>query len=156
MDKIPPARRSANMRAIKSKNMVPEMEVRSLVHRMGYRYRLHAKELPGKPDLVFPRLRKIIFVHGCFWHKHKASTCRIARIPKSNVAYWLPKLERNRLRDNKACSVLRRHGWEVLIVWECQINRHQGLANRVERFLKSSTRRARNGKIGRGAGVAQR
>ena len=89
--------RSANMRAIRSKGMRPELAVRSLVHKLGYRFRLHRKDLPGKPDLVFPSRRKVIFVHGCFWHSHQG--CKAAHIPKSNLDYWIPKLERNRARD---------------------------------------------------------
>ena len=94
MDKISVARRSANMRAIRSTGSRPEMAVRHLVHGMGYRYRLHAKQLPGKPDLVFASRRKVIFVHGCFWHQHPKAGCRDARPPKSNLDYWQPKLER--------------------------------------------------------------
>jgi DNA mismatch endonuclease (patch repair protein) len=89
--------RSANMRAIRSKDMRPELAVRSLVHRIGYRYGLHKKDLPGKPDLVFASRRRVVFVHGCFWHSHKG--CNLAHMPKSNLTYWGPKLERNRARD---------------------------------------------------------
>ena len=98
--------RSANMRAIRSKDMLPELAVRSFVHKMGYRYRLHRKDLPGKPDLVFGPRRKVIFVHGCFWHSH---TCKAAHVPKSNQAYWVPKLERNRARDRKSLEALAAH-----------------------------------------------
>ncbi|MFP6871615.1 MAG: DNA mismatch endonuclease Vsr [Nitrospinota bacterium] len=121
MDKIPPQKRAKNMRAIRSKGMKPEMIVRSITHRMGFRYRLHRSDLPGKPDLVFPDRRKAIFVHGCFWHQHTAKTCKITRIPKSNLEYWIPKLERNNARDKKNRSALRKLGWDVLIVWECQL-----------------------------------
>jgi len=121
MDKIPPQKRAKNMRAIRSKGMKPEMTVRSITHRMGFRYRLHRSDLPGKPDLVFPDRRKAIFVHGCFWHQHTAKTCKITRIPKSNLEYWIPKLERNNARDKKNRSALRKLGWDVLIVWECQL-----------------------------------
>ena len=121
MDKIPPQKRAKNMRAIRSKGMKPEMIVRSITHHMGFRYRLHRSDLPGKPDLVFPDRRKAIFVHGCFWHQHTAKTCKITRIPKSNLEYWIPKLERNNARDKKNRSALRKLGWDVLIVWECQL-----------------------------------
>ena len=94
--------RSTNMRAIRSKDMKPELAVRSLVHRLGYRFRLHRRELPGKPDLVFSSRQKVIFVHGCFWHAHG---CKCAHVPKSNVDYWKPKLERNQVRDGKKYGV---------------------------------------------------
>src|SRR5271169_3299049 len=96
--------RSANMRAIRSKDMRPELAVRSLVHKLGYRFRLHRKDLPGKPDLVFVTRRKVIFVHGCFWHSHQG--CKTAHVPKSNVDYWGPKLERNRMRDQMNSEAL--------------------------------------------------
>ena len=95
MDHVTPDVRSANMRAIRSKDMKPELIVRRLVHGMGYRYRLHRQDLPGRPDLVFPSRKKLIFVNGCFWHQHDEKDCKLVRKPKSNQAYWLPKLERN-------------------------------------------------------------
>src|SRR5215475_4488942 len=101
--------RSANMRAIRSKDMKPELAVRSLVHRMGYRYRLHRHDLPGRPDMVFPGRKKVIFVHGCFWHSHN---CKVAHVPKSNRDYWGPKLERNRMRDEKNLAALEAAGWQ--------------------------------------------
>lgn len=125
--------RSENMRAIRSKDMRPELAVRSLVHSMGYRYRLHGKNLPGKPDLVFASRRKVIFVHGCFWHSH---SCKIAHVPKSNSAYWGPKLERNRTRDTKNVETLREKGWKTLIVWECEVNDTKSLTRRLAGFLK--------------------
>ena len=98
-DTISSERRSKNMAHIKSKDMKPEMAVRRLIHSMGYRYRLHYKHLPGKPDLVFPSRKKVIFVHGCFWHQHDCKLCPIVRKPKSNTDYWLSKLEKNIQRD---------------------------------------------------------
>ena len=136
MDKIPPQKRAKNMRAIRSKGMKPEMTVRSITHRMGFRYRLHRSDLPGKPDLVFPDRRKAIFVHGCFWHQHTAKTCKITRIPKSNLEYWIPKLERNNARDKKNRSALRKLGWDVLIVWECQLKNQGKVSVRIESFLE--------------------
>lgn len=115
--------------------MEPEMIVRRLVHAMGYRYRLHSPSLPGKPDLVFTRRQKIIEVHGCFWHQHDG--CIDSHIPKSRIDYWLPKLARNRERDRKNLSELRRLGWRVLVLWECQINSSKRLATRLQRFLDS-------------------
>jgi DNA mismatch endonuclease (patch repair protein) len=124
--------RSANMRAIRSTGMKPELAVRSLVHRLGYRYRLHRKDLPGKPDLVFGPRHKVIFVHGCFWHCHN---CKLAHAPKSNRNYWEPKLERNRLRDERHLKTLTMLGWKSLVVWECEICDERLLAKRVVAFL---------------------
>jgi DNA mismatch endonuclease (patch repair protein) len=114
--------------------MKPEMVVRQLVHKMGFRYRLHQKDLPGKPDLVFPSRRKAIFVHGCFWHQHKKEECSDGRIPKSNTSYWTPKLKRNVERDKAATKELKRLGWEVLVIWECEI-KNTNLEDRLGRFL---------------------
>jgi DNA mismatch endonuclease, patch repair protein len=115
--------------------MKPEMIVRRLVHAMGYRYRLHSPSLPGRPDLVFSRLKKIIEVRGCFWHQHDG--CIDSHIPKSRTDYWLPKLAGNRERDRKNLSELRRLGWRVLILWECEIGSSTRLATRLQRFLVS-------------------
>src|ERR1035437_8335742 len=125
--------RSANMRAIRSKGMRPELAVRHLVHRMGYRYRLHKKDLPGKPDLVFAPRRKIIFLHGCFWHAHK--NCRVAHVPKSNPEYWRPKLERNQARDEKNIESLAANGWKSPVIWECETRTQETLRNRLLDFL---------------------
>src|SRR5450631_804879 len=110
-DKLTPERRSENMRRIKSKGMKPEMAVRRLVHRLGYRYRLHRKDLPGKPDLVFGPKRKVLFVHGCFWHGHELEGCADARRPKSNTGYWNPKLKSNKMRDASNVASLKAAGW---------------------------------------------
>ena len=136
MDKLTPARRSENMRRIRSKGMEPELLVRKLVHRLGYRYRLHGKGLPGKPDLIFPSRRKVIFVHGCFWHQHSRKSCRITRVPKSNLGYWLPKLERNKRRDAQNRRKLRRLGWDYLVVWECQAGQEAMLKKAIKGFLR--------------------
>ena len=132
--------RSANMRAIRSKGMKPEIAVRSLVHRLGYRFRLHRKDLPGKPDLVFSSRRKVIFVHGCFWHLHG---CKRARVPKSNVDYWKPKLQRNQARDAKNVAALAAIGWESLIVWECETADAHSLEIRLKTFLGGKCRESR-------------
>jgi DNA mismatch endonuclease (patch repair protein) len=135
-DKLTPERRSENMRRIKSKSMKPEMAVRSLVHRLGYRYRLHRADLPGKPDLVFGVKRKIIFIHGCFWHGHSDPRCIDGnRRPRSNLDYWVPKLDRNRARDAASEAELLRLGWSVLTVWECEIKNASNLAERIRHFL---------------------
>lgn len=111
-----PAVRRRTMQAVKDKNTAPEMAVRRLAHAMGYRYRLHQKELPGKPDLVFPSRRKVIFVHGCFWHGHDCR--RGARTPKANRDYWQAKIAQNKARDMKAQRALSGAGWGVLTIWE--------------------------------------
>ena len=115
MDKLTPERRSKNMRAIRSKGMVPEIFVRSLIHGMGYRYRLHNSKLPGRPDLVFSSRNKVIFIHGCFWHQHK--DCRGSIRPKSNVDFWNTKLDRTIERDSTNIEVLAKANWKVLVAW---------------------------------------
>lgn len=135
MDKISPERRSANMRAIRSKNTSPEMLVRRLVHRMGYRYRLHRRDLPGAPDLVFPGRRSVVFVHGCFWHLHPDVACADSRVPESNQDYWRPKLERNRERDRENTQRLEETGWRVLVIWACETGDEPSLKKKLGRFL---------------------
>ena len=133
MDTISAARRSENMRRIKSKGTKPELTVRTMVHRMGYRYRLHSPDLPGKPDLVFRARKKIIEVRGCFWHQHRG--CHEAHIPKSQTKYWLPKLGRNRQRDKANYKQLRALGWRVLVVWECEVDDTRHLSATLRKFL---------------------
>jgi DNA mismatch endonuclease, patch repair protein len=124
---------SARMARIRKTNTKPEMVVRRLAHGMGFRYRLHRRDLPGTPDLVFSGLRKVIFVHGCFWHQHD---CRLgSKQPTANPAYWLPKLARNVERDLKASRQLAAAGWEVLVIWECQTRRPDGLADSIRTLL---------------------
>jgi DNA mismatch endonuclease (patch repair protein) len=133
MDKLAPEARSDLMRRVCGKDTQPELAVRRLVHRLGFRYALHRQDLPGKPDLVFPARGKVIFVHGCFWHGHE---CRAGRNrPASHLDYWLRKLERNALRDKTNRTRLRRLGWGVMVVWECQIRNEAALASRLRRFL---------------------
>jgi len=129
--------RSENMRRIRSKDTSPELKVRSLAHRLGFRFRLHRKDLPGKPDLVFPVRKKIIFVHGCFWHKHDCPEG--LRKPKSNRSYWIPKIERNQQRDTENINRLRVAGWDVLVVWECEIKAHEHLAKKLIEFLTKNS-----------------
>ena len=135
VDKISPVRRSANMAAIHSTNTQPELTVRRLVHSLGYRYRLHCKYLPGKPDLVFRPRRKVIFVHGCFWHLHPAKNCLDARQPKTNQSYWSPKLQRNAERDREHVLKLRSEGWKVLVIWDCETRDSEKIIKRLIKFL---------------------
>ena len=119
MDTLNPEERSERMRRIRAKNTAPEMVVRGFVHALGFRYRLHDKNLPGCPDLVFPARHKVIFVHGCFWHRH--NRCPLARLPKSRLDFWLPKLEGNKRRDALKLRQLSRLGWKSLVIWECEL-----------------------------------
>jgi len=134
-DKLTPERRSKNMRAIRSKGMEPELLVRQAAHRLGYRYRLHGKGLPGKPDLVFSSRKMAVFVHGCFWHQHSDAACKVARKPKSNLEYWLPKLDRNVTRDAANTRLLEEAGWKVLTIWECETRDRMALEGRLTKFL---------------------
>lgn len=133
MDKLSPERRSSNMARIRSKDTKPELLLRSLIHGMGCRFRLHRKDLPGKPDLVFPSRKKVIFLHGCFWHLHPG--CPEGRIPGSRQDYWAPKLTRNRARDEGHMEALRTDGWQVLVIWECETKSIKQLEERVAAFL---------------------
>jgi DNA mismatch endonuclease (patch repair protein) len=135
MDNLTPEERSAQMSLVRSKDTKPELRVRRLVHGLGYRYRLHKAELPGKPDLVFASRRKVIFVHGCFWHGHR---CRLGRMPKSSVGYWRNKIGTNQGRDKRTQRRLRRLGWKCLTVWECSLRNEDKLVERINRFLKAS------------------
>jgi len=132
-DRISGERRSANMRAVRAKDTRPELIVRRLAHGMGYRYRLHDRRLPGTPDLVFPSRRSVIFVHGCFWHRHEG--CLRASEPRSNVGFWRPKLARNAARDKEQLRALGKRGWQALVIWECETNNARDLASRLRRFL---------------------
>ena len=136
MDTISPERRSENMRRIRSEGTAAEMAVRHLVHSMGYRYRLHRKDLPGRPDMVFASRRKAVLIHGCFWHQHEDRRCRIVREPKSNQAYWMLKLERNKERDLTQQSAMSLLGWETLVVWECEVESDiRAVAQKIRSFL---------------------
>ena len=123
------------MRAIRSKDTKPELAIRRLVHAMGYRYRLHRHDLPGRPDLVCPGRGMILFVHGCFWHGHADPRCPRFHRPKTNREYWEPKLRRNRERDHENRARLIELGWEVLVIWECEVRAGDGLADRISEFL---------------------
>jgi DNA mismatch endonuclease, patch repair protein len=130
MDRLTVEQRSRLMGRIKSRNTKPELAVRSSLHRLGYRYRLHAKNLPGSPDLVFPSSKKIIFVHGCFWHGHACAHGQ--SIPKSNTAFWVDKIQTNRERDLRTLRRLRHLGWHVMVIWECRIKKDRWLSTAIK------------------------
>ncbi|MDR3754974.1 MAG: very short patch repair endonuclease [Terracidiphilus sp.] len=137
-DKFDPETRSRIMRAVRSEDTAPEILVRRFVHHLGYRFRLHRKDLPGKPDLVFPRLESVIFVHGCFWHGHGCP--RGARLPKTNAKYWCTKIARNSSRDRSNRNKLRSLGWKSLVVWECELRAKLDSAQRrISAFLAQAT-----------------
>lgn len=121
MDRITPEKRSWLMSRIRSENTTPEIRVRSALHRAGYRFRLHVKTLPGSPDIVLPKYKTVIFVHGCFWHNHKG--CSISRIPSTNSDFWKKKFQRNVERDKRVKKELRKLGWKVIVVWECEVDK---------------------------------
>ena len=135
MDTLTPEQRSKRMSRVRGRDTKPEMLVRRLAHGMGYRYRLHRRDLPGSPDLVFPSRRKVIFVHGCFWHRHLEPDCKLARLPKSKLDFWGPKLETNRERDERNVVLLEELGWDVLVIWECQTKNRGQLQARIREFL---------------------
>ena len=127
-------KRSHVMSRIRSKDTSPEIILRSLLHRLGYRFRLHVKGLPGKPDIVLPKYKRVIFVHGCFWHLHKG--CRDGTIPKTQHEKWKTKLERNVERDKSHIKQLRKMGWKPLVIWECELeNRTEIVQNKISQFL---------------------
>lgn len=134
-DTLSPEARSERMSRIRGKDTGPERAVRRIVHSLGYRYRLHGKNLPGRPDLVFASRRKVVFVHGCFFHRHPDPQCRLARLPKSRLDFWLPKLTGNRDRDLRNETDLIGDGWKVLVVWECELIHTKRLVSRLTRFL---------------------
>lgn len=127
--------RSALMSRIRSKDTRPELIVRRLAHKLGFRYRLHKRELPGTPDLVFPGKRKVIFVHGCFWHQHDG--CKFATIPKTRREFWVKKLQKNEARDKQAMDELRSQNWDSMVIWECETSDTDKLITRIEEFLNS-------------------
>lgn len=134
-DRLSTERRRRLMQQVKSKDTQPEKTVRSLLHRLGYRFRLHRKDLPGTPDIVFPSRRLVLFVHGCFWHGHG---CRIGQLPKSRIDYWQPKIEANRTRDLRNETALAAAGWRVAIVWQCELADLGSLETRLKGLLDHS------------------
>lgn len=133
MDTLSRAERSERMGRVRSKKSKPEIVVRRLVHSLGFRYRLHRTDLPGCPDLVFSSRKKVVFIHGCYWHRHDG--CPNTRLPESRLDFWQPKLEANRVRDERNLRRLRAHGWRILIFRECQVKDLERLRRRITRFL---------------------
>jgi DNA mismatch endonuclease (patch repair protein) len=138
VDRLSQDRRSWNMSRIRGKDTAPEITVRSLMHGMGYRYRLHRRDLPGTPDIVLPARRKALLVHGCFWHRHPG--CRYAYAPKSRVDYWSDKFEKTVARDKAAQCELEKAGWEVMVIWECELKDTLRVKARLAKFLGSPSR----------------
>lgn len=138
MDTRTPEQRRRIMQAVKGKNTKPELTVRRLLHRMGYRYRLHRKDLPGRPDIALVSRRKAVFVHGCFWHGHN---CPKGRLPRSRLDYWKPKLERNKERDRENIADLQSLGWAVLVIWQCETEDLEALASRLHDFISKENSR---------------
>jgi len=133
VDHLSAAERSRNMSRVKGRDTKPELLVRSLIHRMGFRFSLHRKDLPGRPDIVLVRHRKLVFVHGCFWHGHAG--CSRATVPSTNIHFWKKKISGNKTRDKSVTRRLGVMGWKVLVVWQCHTNNTQKLTTRLERFL---------------------
>jgi DNA mismatch endonuclease (patch repair protein) len=129
---------TAVMKANKKKNSRPEIAVRRALYRLGYRYRLYARDLPGNPDIVLRGRKKVIFVHGCFWHQHPESRCPLRSHPKSNMQYWGPKLRRNRERDRENKRKIAEMGWQCLTVWECELDNLSDIERKLQRFLANS------------------
>ena len=134
MDHVSPAIRSKIMAAVKSADTGPEMLIRRALHRLGYRYGLHRNDLPGKPDLVFRSRRKVVFVHGCFWHGHN---CKKGRLPKTRIEFWTEKISKNRARDRRSVRELRKYGWSSITIWQCQTRSQQKIVDKIVRFLES-------------------
>jgi DNA mismatch endonuclease (patch repair protein) len=139
-DWLPAETRSRIMRSIRNKDTKPEQVVRRALFAEGYRYRLHAKQLPGKPDIVFHGRRKVVLIHGCFWHQHPSARCKVKGTPASNRGYWTPKLHRNVQRDYENLAALRKLGWKTLIVWECNLRSDpQKAIAKIRTFLGPAT-----------------
>ena len=132
MDRLSHDQRSALMSRVRTKGTQPELFVRSALHRLGYRYRLHRKDLPGSPDLVFPSRYKAIFVHGCFWHGHE---CPRGKLPQTNAEFWKAKIDKNKARDERVVLTLKSLGWKVFVVWECEIRADEKFVRNLTRFL---------------------
>jgi DNA mismatch endonuclease (patch repair protein) len=140
-DMFSPEERSRIMSRVRSKGTGPEKKVRSLLHHFGYRFRLHRKDLPGNPDIIFPSRKKIIFVHGCFWHRHDCKAGR--KIPKTNTEYWTEKISRNVVRDAEQSYSLQAAGWDRLIIWECEMRDEEQLKTKILEFLGPSGKKSK-------------
>ena len=134
VDFLSPAERSERMSRIRSKNTSPEVALRRELHAMGFRFRLHRKDLPGKPDIVLPRYRTAVFVHGCFWHRHDG--CKVATTPKSNTGFWQEKFDRNVARDARSEDLLKDQGWKVIVVWECELSSRRKVVEAASKVAK--------------------
>lgn len=134
-DIVSRSKRKEMMSSVKQRHTKPEITVRKLLHRLGYRFRLHSKKLPGTPDIVLPKYKAVIFVHGCFWHQHES--CRKARRPTSNVEFWNEKLNRNIERDKRKESELKKSGWKVSIIWDCEMKDENFLIKKIKKFLRA-------------------
>ena len=132
-EKLNPEQRSRNMAAVKNKNTAPEIIVRKTLHRLGYRFRLHRRDLPGNPDIVLPKYRAVIFVHGCFWHGHPG--CSRASRPRTNAEFWNTKLDKNLRRDQEVQARLHALGWRVLVIWQCRTKDREQLEQQINHFL---------------------
>lgn len=133
MDKLSPAHRSRVMAAVRGKNTTPELKVRKMLHALGFRYRLYRKDLPGQPDIIFPKYRVCIFVHGCFWHQHPG--CKRSSRPSSNEEFWTGKLDKNVARDDRNRRALRKLGWRVAVIWECETKDPEHLSKRIAKIF---------------------
>ena len=134
MDTLSKEKRSWNMSRIKSRDTEPELIVRSILHRAGFRFRLHRKDLPGKPDIVLPKYKTVVFVHGCFWHRHQG--CSFAYMPKSKKVFWRKKFSKNKERDKHHCQALASLGWKVIVVWECEVKDKVTLGQTLDAEIK--------------------
>lgn len=137
MDVMSPERRSRNMSAIKGSNTKPEIAVRQILHSLGFRFRLHRKDLPGRPDIVLAKYRTVVFVHGCFWHRHPG--CRLASTPATRAEFWEAKFSRNVIRDRENYEKLMGLGWRIIVVWECDLRNRDDLVHRLHSFLKEES-----------------
>ena len=137
VDTLTPAQRSERMARIRSGNTKPEVALRKELHRLGFRFRLHGRKLPGKPDIVLPKYKTVIFVHGCFWHRHEG--CNVATTPKSNTDFWVDKFNRNASRDKRIAEELEQAGWRVLVAWECGLGKTRvaTAAEAIARLIRS-------------------
>lgn len=135
-DHLSKEQRSWNMSRIRSTNTKPERIVRSLLHQMGYRFRIYKKDLPGKPDIVLSKYKTVIFIHGCFWHRHKR--CKRCTTPSTNQEYWIPKLEHNAIKDKINQKLLKKEGWKTIVVWECEVKKTNKLMKKLDKILKAN------------------